>query len=78
MTDIREQIAEKLAEVHAYRGSEVYAQFVILLGLLGDAYDEDLRTVTPDNLRYKQGASAQARLLREILISGSTGDIPKV
>lgn len=78
MTDIRVQIAEKLAEVHAYRGSEVYTQFVNLLGLIGGAYDEDLRTVTPENLRYKQGASAQARLLREILISGGAGDIPKV
>lgn len=78
MTDIREQIAEKLAEVHAYRGSEVYAQFVNLLGLIGDSYDEDLRTVSVEGLRYKQGASAQARLLREILISGNAGDIPKV
>lgn len=78
MTDIRDQIAEKLAEVIAYRGTELYLNFVQLLGLIESAYDEDLRTVSVENLRYKQGASAQARLLREILISGGTGDIPKV
>lgn len=78
MINPREQIAEKLADVRAYRGSDLYTHFFDLLGFIADAYDEDLRTVSLENLRYKQGAAAQVRLLRESLIDGTAGDIPKV
>ena len=78
MSDPREQIAEKLADVYAYKGSELYAHFVDLLGLLSDSYDEDLRTVSADKLGFKQGASAQVRVLKENLIHGELLDLPKV
>lgn len=74
---IRDQIAEKMAEIEAYYGTDLYAHMVQLLKLLQDAYDEDLRTVTVENLRYKQGASLQVRLLRDFLIEPKAGDIPK-
>ena len=69
--------AERLADVQAYRGTDLYKAFVDLLGAIDECYGDDLRSVAPDGLRYKQGAAKQCGLLRDALISGRTA-VPKV
>lgn len=76
--EMREQLAEQLETVFAYKGSELYAHFVSLLGTLDRCYDDDFRQVTPDGLRFKQGAASQVRVLRDVLIRAEMGDLPKV
>lgn len=78
MIDPRTQVVEKLADIYPYKGTELYANFVQLLGLIERSYDEDLRTVSVEKLGFKQGASAQVRVLYDNLIRGEHGDIPKV
>lgn len=78
MVDARELLAEKLADVYAYKGSELYAHFVSLLGLMESCYDEDFRTIAPESLKYKQGAACQIRILRNCLIKAEAGDLPRV
>ena len=71
-------VLDKLAEVQAYRGTELYAAFVHLLGLIDDSYRDDLIDVSPENLRLKQGGAKQCRKLREALIDGTDTVVPKV
>ena len=77
----RNALAEQMADVLAYRGTDMYAQFVQLLNCIEDCYRDDLLSVAEANLRYKQGAAAQVRILRDLLIdrdSASFNDLPKV
>lgn len=76
--DARDQLAEQLETVFAYKGSELYAHFVSLLGTLDRCYDDDFRQVAPDGLRFKQGAASQIRVLRDVLIKAEPGDLPKI
>lgn len=78
MADARELLHEKLADVYAYKGTELYAHFVSLLGLIENCYDEDFRTITPENLRHKQGAVQQISVLKNCLIRPESGDLPKL
>lgn len=79
MDKSHEAVFDKLDEVKAYRGHELYAHFVHLLGLIDEAYDGDFRSVSPETLKLKQGGSLQCRLLREELISQEAPSvIPKV
>lgn len=73
-----QELYDKLTEVQAYRGHELYAAFVHLLGLIDNSYDDDLRVVSPDSLRFKQGAARQCSVLREALISGNADLMPRV
>lgn len=70
--------SDRLADVQAYRGTELYKAFVDLLGAIDECYGDDLRAVTPDGLRFKQGGSRQCALLREALINGNANAVPKV
>jgi len=73
-----EELLDRLIEVQAYRGHDLYAAFVRLLGALSDSYNEDFRCVAPDGLRFKQGAAKQCDALREVLIDGGTEVMPRV
>ena len=77
----RAALAEQMLDVLAYRGTDMFAQFVLLLGCIDECYREEMLTVTPDRLLYKQGAAAQVRALRNQLINSRTdsiSDLPKV
>ena len=73
----RKRVTDRLADVQAYRGTELYKAFVELLGAIDDCYGDDLRSVSTEDLKFKQGGSKQCVLLREALISGGVA-IPKV
>lgn len=79
MSDNRDKVAEALGRVREYRGTPLYAALIDLLGAIDASYDDDMREVAPDGLRYKQGGAKQVRLLKESLIDQEhNGDIPKV
>lgn len=62
------KLAEVLAECAAYRGTELYALFVRMMDSIEACYKEDLLTVKPEDLKFKQGAAAQVRSIRKALI----------
>lgn len=74
----QDAVADKLSEVQAYRGHELYAAFVHLLGLIDDSYRDDLVEVSPEGLRLIQGAAKQCRKLRQALIDGDDHFLPKI
>ena len=74
----RREMMDKLAEVQQYRGHELYAAFVHLLGLIDDSYNADLRSVDESGLRMKQGGARQCAVLREALLRGDNSIMPKV
>ncbi len=77
----RAQLADELLNTVQYRGSDLYAQFVRLLDRIEACYCEEMLTVSVDQLRYKQGAAAQVRVLRNLLVDARTDaitDLPKV
>lgn len=78
---LRARLADKTADVLAYRGSELYAQFVQWLGCVEECYREELLTVDVEHLRYKQGAAAQVRAMMDSLLDPSRvgfNELPKV
>lgn len=78
MDELYKSINEQVVLIREYHGSPIYRCMVELLDLLGKAYDEDFRTIKPEALLYKQGASRQLVLLRDALLREHHGDIPKV
>ena len=74
----RAKLAQKVADVLAYKGSALFIEVVALLDAIDECYREEMLTVTPESLRYKQGAAAQARVLRNLLVDANTMDLPKV
>lgn len=77
----RAALASQFATVLAYRGGDQFAQIILLLDRIDDCYREEMLTVAPDKLLYKQGAAAQNRMLRDLLVETHAGQIvelPKV
>lgn len=72
------EITQRLSAIHAYAGTELYAEVFGLLNAMVTAYDEDLREVSIENLRFKQGASKQIRALRESLLQHDRVLSPKI
>ena len=80
-TVLRAKAADKFADLLAYRGNGAFTEMVELLDALEACYAEELLTVTVEQLRYKQGAAAQLRVLRNALVSARSDlitDLPKV
>jgi hypothetical protein len=77
------KLAAQLATVAAYRGSDLYGHFIGLLDCLRECYRDDLETLKPEHIAFKQGAAAQCRNLRAALLNASPDvtqimDLPKV
>lgn len=80
-TVLRTKAADKLADLLAYRGNGAFTEMVALLDALDACYAEEMLTVKPEQLLYKQGAAAQVRVLRNALVSARNDvitDLPKV
>ena len=80
-TVLRTKAADKLADLLAYRGNGAFVELVELLDALEACYAEELLTVKPEQLLYKQGAAGQLRVLRNALVQArqdSITDLPKV
>lgn len=78
---VRAKAVDKLADLLAYRGHASFVAMVEALDALEACYAEELLTVTVEQLRYKQGAAAQLRVLRNALVSARSDlitDLPKV
>jgi hypothetical protein len=69
----RSALAEQLTTIAAYRGTELYLQIVLLLDALADVYRNDLLTINPEGLRFKQGAAAQVLAIKEALCDVESG-----
>jgi hypothetical protein len=74
----RDKLADQLALVNEFAGSDCHTEFIRLLHLLDECYDDDFRMTKPESLGYYQGASQQVRLLKSVLLDGRTGVLPKL
>ena len=74
----RAKLRAALANVIEYKGSGLFIEVIGLLDAIEDCYKEELLTVPAESLRYKQGAAAQVRILRNILTEPNSVDLPKV
>ncbi len=70
----REAMRENMATLQQYRGNDAYLAMIRLLKSIEDCYGDDLREVSPDGLRFKQGGCKQCHLLRMAMMDG--GDLP--
>lgn len=80
-TGLRAALANALSEVLLCRGQSLYADVVGLLAALDSCYSEEIRTVSPEQLLFKQGAAMQIRLLLDALLESRPEamiDLPKV
>lgn len=74
----RQALAERLAEVRDYRGSDLYTAFVRLLMALDDCYSEELRSADLPRLYEFRGAAAQCRALQDALLDRRELTTPKI
>jgi len=74
----RSKLRSALANVLEYQGSGLFVEVIGLLDAIEDCYKEELLTVPAESLRYKQGAAAQVRLLRNCMAEFNANDLPKV
>ena len=66
----RNAVSERLETLQQYRGNETYLAVIQLLKAIEDAYADDLREVSMENLKLKQGGCKQCFMLRQALIDG--------
>lgn len=78
MIDNRHAVMTAAKDLQGFAGSAASVALLALLDALDTAYSEDLRTVSPDQLGRKQGAAAQVRALRKVLVGHEESPIPKV
>lgn len=74
----RQALADRLAEVRAYRGSDAYTAFLRLLMAIDECYSEELRTAELPRLHEFRGASAQCRALQDALLDRRELTTPKI
>ncbi len=68
---LRAKLMTQFGDVRAYYGHPLYAEFVKLLGAVELCFQEELMTVAPERLLFKQGAANQVRVLRDALADPS-------
>jgi hypothetical protein len=74
---LRAAVAHELAELHQLRATLPLRQLITLLDTLIDSHLEDLTTIDPDHLRFKQGAIRQLQCLRAVLLEDHPNLSPK-
>lgn len=74
----RENIFASQDLVLAYFGGDTYRAFIAWLDAIEQGYADDFRSVSRKELRYKQGAVQQVRMMRQILIEKNADRLPKL
>jgi hypothetical protein len=73
----RAAIAHEYGELAMYRGQPAIAQLVALLDALVEDTLSDLASISPESLRYKQGALAQLKALHGAITNPGAHASPK-